>query len=369
MPSLFDAITIGDIVASNRILMAPLTRGRATREGVPTPIMAEYYSQRAGAGLIITEGIGISRQGLGWPYAPGLWTDAQIKGWKPITEAVHAAGGRVFAQLWHMGRQVHSSVTGEQPVSSSALATDGLAHTYDGKQPFEIARALSLDEIGAVVEDYVRAARNARSAGFDGIEIHAANGYLVDQFIRDNANLRDDRYGGTIENRIRFLCEVTNAVAEAIGPGRTAVRLSPNGAAQGVNDSNPTPVFVAAAKALSDIGIAFLELREGGPKGSYRYSDIPRQSPQIRKVFDGVLVVNSDYDTAAKAQAALDSGIADAVSFGRTFLANPDLPQRLKANALLNEHDVATFYGRGAEGPVAEGYTDYPRLSPGGAQA
>lgn len=369
MPSLFDPVAIGDIVASNRILMAPLTRGRATRDGVPTPLMVEYYRQRASAGLIISEGTGISRQGLGWPYAPGLWSNAQVNGWKPVTAAVHAGGGRIFAQLWHMGRQVHSSVTGEQPVSSSALATDGLAHTYDGKQQYEVARALSLNEISATVANYAESARNALAAGFDGVEVHAANGYLVDQFIRDNANLRDDRYGGSIENRIRFLCEVTEGVAAAVGPGRTAVRLSPNGMAGGVDDSNPTPVFVAAAQALSRIGIAFLELREGGPKGSYRHSETPRQSPEIRKVFDGVLVVNSDYDTAAKAQAAIDSGIADAVSFGRTFLANPDLPARLQSDAPLNAPEVSTYYGTGDSGPGAEGYTDYPMLSSKGTGA
>lgn len=365
MPSLFDPVTLGDIVASNRILMAPLTRGRAGRDGVPTPIMAEYYRQRASAGLIISEGTGVSRQGLGWPYAPGLWNQEQVEGWKPVTEAVHAAGGCIVAQLWHMGRQVHSSVTGQQPVSSSALATEGLAHTYDGKQPFERARALQLDEIPAVIDDYALAARNALAAGFDGVEIHGANGYLIDQFLRDSANLREDRYGGSIDNRIRFLCEVTEAIAAVVGPGRTGVRLSPNGMAQGVDDSDPTPLFMAAAKALSQLGIAFLELREGSPaKDSYRHTEVPRQSPEIRKVFGGTLIVNSDYDTAAKAQAVLDSGVADAVSFGRTFLANPDLPLRLQADAPLNPFHVPTFYGRGAEGPVAEGYTDYPALTP-----
>jgi len=356
-PLALDPLTPGAITAPNRVLMAPLTRGRADRDAVPTAIMADYYAQRASAGLIISEATGISRQGLGWPFAPGLWTDAQIEGWKPVTDAVHAAGGRIVAQLWHMGRQVHSSVTGEQPVSSSATQTQGHIHTYEGRQPSEIARALDIAEIPGILDDYARAADNARKAGFDGVQIHAANGYLIDQFLRDGANQRSDAYGGSVDNRIRLLSEVTERVIAAIGADRTGVRLSPNGDSQGVDDSNPHALFLPAAKRLSELGIAFLELREPGPEGTYGRTDVPKLSPAIRTVFDGPLVVNSDYVTREAAQAVLDAGTADAVAFGRTFLANPDLPERLRSGAPLNASDMKTWFSQGPEG-----YTDYPSL-------
>ena len=356
MPTLFDPIDLGAIRAPNRILMAPLTRGRATRSHVPTPIMADYYAQRAGAGLIITEATGISRAGLGWPYAPGLWSDEQVEAWAPIVQAVHAAGGRIVCQLWHMGRQVHSSVTGARPVSSSATRTDGQAHTYDGKQEFETARPLDIDEIPRLLEDYRRAARNALAAGFDGVQVHAANGYLIDQFLRDNANHRGDAYGGPPENRIRLLREVTEAVAGVAGADRTAVRLSPNGDSQGVDDSDPASVFIPAVRALSDLGIAFLELREPGPDGTFGRTDVPRLSPLIREAFTGPLVLNSDY-AEDNAQAALDNGVADAIAFGRTFIANPDLPARFRSRAPLNKDDPRTWYSQGPEG-----YVDYPAL-------
>lgn len=362
MASLFSAIDLGAIHASNRVLMAPLTRGRAGRDAVPTPIMVEYYRQRASAGLIISEATGISREGLGWPFAPGLWTEEQAEAWKPVTDAVHAAGGRIVAQLWHMGRQVHSSVIGGQPVSSSATRTEGQAHTYDGKQDFEVARPLDLDEIPRLLDDYERATRHALAAGFDGVQIHAANGYLIDQFLRDNANFRTDRYGGSPENRIRLLREVTERVASVAGADRTGVRLSPNGDSQGVNDSNPAAVFVPAARVLAEIGVAFLELREPGPEGTFGRTDVPKLSPQIREAFAGPLVLNSDYTTAAEAQAVLDAGTADAISFGRTFLANPDLPERLRTGAPLNGSDPRTWYSQGPEG-----YIDYPALEPADA--
>jgi hypothetical protein len=357
MPSLFSAIDLGAIHAPNRVLMAPLTRGRADRAAVPTALMIDYYRQRASAGLIISEATGISREGLGWPYAPGLWTDEQTEAWKPVTQAVHDAGGRIVAQLWHMGRQVHSSVIGGQPVSSSATRTEGQAHTYDGKQDFEVARALTLDEMPRLLDDYEVATRNAMAAGFDGVQIHAANGYLIDQFLRDGANHRDDSYGGSPENRIRLLREVTERVASVAGADRTGVRLSPNGESQGVDDSNPLGVFVPAAKALSDIGIAFLELREPGPDGTFGRTDVPRLSPAIREAFTGALVLNSDYTTAQAAQAVIDTGVADAISFGRPFLANPDLPERLRTGAPLNEGNFRTWYSQGPEG-----YVDYPPL-------
>ena len=356
MPSLFDPIDLGAIHAPNRILMAPLTRGRATKEAVPTEIMIDYYRQRSGAGLIITEATGISREGLGWPFAPGLWTDEQAAQWQPVTDAVHAAGGRIVAQLWHMGRQVHSSVIGGQPVSSSATRTEGQAHTFEGKQDFEVARPLTLDEMPRLLDDYENATKNAKAAGFDGVQIHAANGYLIDQFLRDGANHRDDKYGGSPENRIRLLREVTERVASVFGADRTAVRLSPNGESQGVNDSHPLDVFVPAAKALSDIGIAFLELREPGPGGTFGRTDVPRLSPAIRQVFDGPLVVNSDY-RKKDAQIVIDSGIADAVAFGRPFISNPDLVDRFRQDAPLADDDMKTWYSQGPEG-----YIDYPAL-------
>ena len=357
MTTIFDPIKLGAAIAANRAIMAPLTRGRATRDHVPTPIMVDYYAQRASAGLIISEATGISHQGLGWPYAPGLWSDEQVEAWKPVTQAVHDKGGLIVAQLWHMGRAVHSAVTGEQPVSSSATATPGDAHTYEGKKPYEVARPLAIDEIPGIIADYVKAANNAIAAGFDGVQIHAANGYLIDQFLRDNSNFRDDIYGGSIENRVRLLREVTQAVVDAIGADRVSVRLSPNGDTQGVNDSNPEPLFAAAAEVLNQIGIAFLELREPGPDGTFGATDVPRLSPLIRQHFKGPLVLNSDYGLN-RAQADLASGLADAISFGRPFLANPDLVDRLREGAPLTPAQMATFYSQGAEG-----YTDYPTLA------
>ncbi len=357
MPSLFDPIILGAVDAPNRIIMAPLTRGRADKDAVPTDMMVEYYTQRASAGLIISEATGISREGLGWPFAPGLWTDAQVAAWKPVTDSVHAAGGRIVAQLWHMGRQGHSSVYETQPVSSSATATEGQAHTFEGKKDFEVARPLETNEIPRLLADYELATRNALAAGFDGVQIHAANGYLIDQFLRDNANFRTDEYGGSIENRVRLLREVAERVISVAGADRVSVRLSPNGDSQGVDDSNPEALFTAAAKALSDLGIAFLELREPGPDGTFGKTDVPKLSPAIRKVFKGVLIVNSDYDTLEKAQAELDTGDADAISFGRPFIANPDLPERLRTGAPLAKDDAKTWYSQGPEG-----YIDYPAL-------
>jgi len=359
MPSLFDPIKLGAIDAPNRILMAPLTRGRATREHVPTELMKTYYVQRAAAGLIITEATGMSREGLGWPYAPGIWTDAQEEAWQPITEAVHEAGGRIICQMWHMGRVVHSSfLGGAKPVSSSATTAPYKAHTYDGRQPYGEARALEIAEIPRLLDDYAKATRHAMSAGFDGVQIHAANGYLIDQFLRDGANQRDDDYGGGIENRTRLLREVAATVASVAGADRTAVRLSPNGDSQGVNDSDPIATFSAAARVLSEVGIAFLELREPGFDGTFGKAEVDPVHPFIREAFAGPLVLNSDY-RLDNAQAVLDAGQADAITFGRTFLANPDLVARLQANAPLNPDNMATWYSQGPEG-----YVDYPPLSP-----
>ena len=355
MPTLFDPIRLGAIEAPNRILMAPLTRGRATRDHVPTPLMAEYYAQRAGAGLIISEATGISRQGLGWPYAPGLWTDAQVEGWKPVVAAVHEAGGRIVAQLWHMGRLVHPDfLGGAAPVSSSAIAAPDAAHTYEGKKPYAVPRALRVDEIPALLEDYRHATRNALAAGFDGVQIHAANGYLIDEFLRDNTNHRADAYGGSIENRVRLLRDVVEAVAGVAGADRTAVRLSPNGPIQGVDDSDAPAVFTAAAAALAPFGLAFLELREPGFDGTFGKATTAPVAPAMKAAFKGPLVLNSDFH-GPDAEAALAAGPADAIAFGRTFLANPDLPYRLRGGLPLNKDDAATWYSQGPQG-----YTDYP---------
>ena len=357
MPSLLDPITLGAIEAPNRIVMAPLTRGRATRDHVPTPLMVEYYTQRAAAGLIITEATGISREGLGWPYAPGIWNDAQVEGWLPIVDAVHRAGGRIAVQLWHMGRLVHPDfLDGAAPVSASATTGPAEAHTYDGKKPYGEARALGTDEIGRVLDDYAHATANAIAAGFDGVQIHAANGYLIDQFLRDGTNHRDDAYGGPVENRIRLLREVAERVAAVAGPARTGVRMSPNEPIQGVDDSDPHTLFAAAAAALSPLGLAFLELREPGPKGTFGRATRPPVAPVMKQNFGGPLILNCDYDEG-RGQAALDEGHADAIAFGRPFIANPDLVERIRVSAPLNKDVQATWYSQGPEG-----YTDYKRM-------
>jgi len=332
--------------------MAPMTRSRASVQAVPTAEMVDYYRQRAGAGLIITEGTGISRQGLGWPNAPGLWTEAQVEAWKPVTEAVHAAGGRIVAQIWHMGRLARPDVIGMTPLSSSATR----APYHKPENPYAEAQAATLDDIARAQDDYATAASNAIRAGFDGVQLHGANGYLIDQFLRDNTNLRDDDYGGSPDNRIRFMREAVARVIDAIGAGRTGIRLSPNGETQGADDSDPASVFVPAAAALDALGIAFLELREQGPDGTFGKSDVPKLSPEIRKAFKGPLILNQDY-SLEEAQADLDSGLADGIAFGRKFIANPDLVERFRQGAPLNADNQATWYSKGPEG-----YIDYPAL-------
>lgn len=358
MPNLFEPMKLGLVEISNRILMAPLTRARCTADHVPTPMMIEYYRQRAGAGLVISEATGISLEGLGWPNAPGIWNQEQIDAWRLITSVVHEQEGKIFCQLWHMGRMVHPSLPGRgQPVSSSATSFPGLIRTYEGKLPSAEARELSHADIKRICNDYHVAASNAIEAGFDGVEIHAANGYLIDQFLRDSVNFRTDEYGGTVENRIRFLCEVVASVVNSVGAQRTAVRLSPNEERQGVNDSNPQPLFEAAARALSELGIAFLEVREPGFSGTNGKAERPPIAPYMRKAFNGKFVLNSDFD-GFKAQAALDAGLADAISFGRPFISNPDLPKRIAANLPLAPDNMATWYVGGTPG-----YTDYPTAS------
>ncbi|MDP9421987.1 MAG: alkene reductase [Pseudomonadota bacterium] len=356
MPSLFNPLQFGALELPNRILMAPLTRARAGREGVPNELMARYYAQRAGAGLIISEATGISREGLGWPNAPGLWNDSQVDGWKLVTEAVHAAGGRIVAQLWHMGRLVHPDLGGGQPVSSSATTAPDFAHTYDGKQPYVEARSATRADINRILDDYARAARNAVRAGFDGVQVHGANGYLVDQFLRDSANLRDDEYGGAIANRIRFTREVLEAVGSEIGIDRVGIRFSPNILVQGVEDSDPIPLFAELARTLEELRVPWIELREPDKPTSAGSIPTAPVSPAMRAHYSGRIVINSDHDWT-DARARIAGGHADAVSIGRLFIANPDLVQRIARDAPLNAGDPATFYAGGAQG-----YTDYPLL-------
>ena len=354
MPSLFDPITIGAIQAPNRIFMAPLTRMRATDDHVPTALMGDYYSQRASAGLIIAEAIGISRIGLGWPRTPGIWTAEQTEAWKPVTAAVHAAGGRIMAQLWHMGRLARPDTIGSDSISSSPVRAP---YAVPDKNPYGTPRAATLDDIKRTLDEYANAARNAIAAGFDGVQVHSANGYLIDQFLRNGVNARDDDYGGSPENRIRLMREVMERVVAEVGGDRAAIRLSPNGESQGTDDSDPESVFLPAARALDKLGLAFLELRELTPNGTYGATNVPKLGPKIRQVFSGPLVLNQDY-TVESAQADLDSGLADAISWGRKYIGNPDLVERFRTGAPLNEDNPKTWYIRGPEG-----YTDYPKLA------
>lgn len=356
MSGLFDPLQLGALELPNRIAMAPLTRARSNREGVPNELMAAYYAQRAGAGLIVTEATGISREGLGWPNAPGLWSDAQVAGWKQVTGAVHHHGGRIVAQLWHMGRLVHPSVSGMEPVSSSAQTAPDYAHTYEGKAPYVEPRAATGHDIRRIVGDYAAAARNAIDAGFDGVQVHGANGYLVDQFLRDGANFRTDEYGGSVENRIRFMSEVLEAVGREIGMDRVGIRFSPNIHSQGVEDGDPLSLFSAVARRLEELKVPWIELRE--PRRPTSAGAIPTApvSPAMRKLYSGRILINSDYDWK-DAFARVAAGDADGVSIGRLFIANPDLVKRLATGAPLNEGDSSTFYAGGARG-----YVDYPTL-------
>ena len=336
--------------------MAPLTRGRADREGVHGPLAIDYYRQRAVAGLIISEAAGISREGLGWPYAPGLWTDAQVEGWKPVVAAVHEAGGLIVAQLWHMGRLVHPSLGGGQPVSSSATTAPHHAHTYDGNQPYVEARPATIDDLSRITQDYVRAARNAMLAGFDGVQIHGANGYLIDQFLRASGNHRDDDYGGSIANRMRFVLAVIDAVAGEVGIDRTGIRFSPNALSQGVDDPDPHALFSALARELEARRVPWIELREPGPDSSFGTPSAEPVSPAMRPLYSGRIILNSDY-VGDSAKARLEEGVADAIAFGRPFISNPDLVDRLRAGAPLAPANPKTFYSQGPEG-----FTDYPAL-------
>ena len=355
MTDLFTPITIGPHTLPNRIFMAPMTRNRAP-DRIPNALMQTYYAQRAGAGLIITEGSQISEQGIGYPATPGIHTDAQVAGWKAVTDAIHERGGHIFCQLWHCGRISHPDFHGgELPVAPSAIRPAGQAFTPEGPKDFVTPRALEIEEIPGIVADYAHAADCARRAGFDGVEIHAANGYLIDQFLRDGSNQREDAYGGPVKNRARFLLEVTEAVCEAIGSDRVGVRLSPRNPFNDMHDSDPEAIFSYATEALNRFGLAYLHVTEmdmGQPGAAGPEFDLGR----LRRIWRGVFVANGGYDKA-RASAALERGAADAVAFGVLFLANPDLVERFRRDAPLNEPDPDTFYGG-----EAKGYIDYPAL-------
>jgi N-ethylmaleimide reductase len=357
MRGLFDPLDLGALELPNRIVMAPLTRARSCCDAVPTALMAQYYAQRASAGLIISEATGISREGLGWPNAPGLWNAEQVEGWKQVTGAVHDAGGRIVAQLWHMGRLVHPSLGGGQPVSSSPTIAPDFAHTYQGKKPYTKAREASRDDLKRITGDYARAAQNAIAAGFDGVQIHGANGYLVDQFLRDGANFRTDEYGGSIENRLRFAGEVLEAVGDAIGMQRVGIRFSPNVLTQGVEDSDPLPLFAALAARLEELRVPWIELREPHQPTSAGAIPTAPLSPAMRPLYSGRILLNSDYD-GPSARARMGEGIADAISFGRPFISNPDLVERIRIGAPFSPGDTTTFYNGSANG-----YVDYPALN------
>ncbi|HEU4408281.1 MAG TPA: alkene reductase [Polyangiaceae bacterium] len=348
---------LGPLSLKNRVLMAPMTRSRAVAGNAPGPSTATYYAQRASAGLIVTEATQVSPQGVGYVDTPGIHTAEQARGWRLVTDAVHAAGGLIFLQLWHVGRVSHVSLQpGRQaPVAPSAIAVQGETFTPEGKRPFSAPRALEPGEIAGVVAQFAEGARLAQAAGFDGVELHGANGYLIDQFLRDGSNRRSDAYGGSVENRARFLLEVTEAVTGVWGPERVGVRLSPLGSYNDMADSDPAATFSYAARELSARRVGYLHVVEpvSGPMAAAG----PRVSPLLREQFRGAFVANGGYD-AASAHGALSRGEADLVSFGVPFLANPDLPERFRRGAGLNAPDRATFYGGGDRG-----YTDYPALT------
>jgi 2,4-dienoyl-CoA reductase-like NADH-dependent reductase (Old Yellow Enzyme family) len=359
MPSLFDPLAVGDLLLPNRILMAPLTRSRAGVSRIPNPLMVEYYSQRASAGLIVSEATVVTPMGIGYADTPGIWSAEQVAGWRQVTQAVHAAGGRMFLQLWHVGRISHPVfLDGKLPVAPSALAASGNVSLLRPATPFVTPRPLERSEIPEVVAAFARGAQNAELAGFDGVELHGANGYLLDQFLQDSSNHRDDDYGGSVENRARLLLEVTDAAISVWGRGRVGVHLAPRADSHSMGDSDRAATFTHVARELGRRKIAFICAREHvGPDSI---------GPRLKAAFGGVYVANERF-TQESAQQALDSGTADAIAFGKLFLANPDLPARFLAGAALNAPRTDTFYRGGSAG-----YTDYPTLGnplPGDADA
>ncbi|HEY9648061.1 MAG TPA: alkene reductase [Chroococcidiopsis sp.] len=358
--TLLSPVKVGRYDLPNRLVMAPLTRNRAGAGNVPGPMNAKYYEQRASAGLIISEATQISPQGVGYPATPGIHSAEQVEGWKLVTQAVHAAGGHIFLQLWHVGRISHPSLQpdGALPVAPSAIAPQGNAATYEGEQPFVTPRALELDEIPGIIADYRKAAENALAAGFDGVEIHSANGYLLDQFLQDGTNHRTDEYGGAIANRARLLLEVVEAVVGVWGGDRVGLRLSPTGTFNDMADSNPVALFDYVVNELNRFNLAYLHLVE--PRTS---NPLPETDPNylgskhFRPIFHGTLISAGGHDRDT-GNAMIAAGDADLIAYGRLYISNPDLAERFAQNAALNPYDRSTFYG-GTE----HGYTDYPSLA------
>jgi N-ethylmaleimide reductase len=357
---LFTPVRAGALQLPNRIVMAPMTRNRAGKGNVSAPLAAEYYRQRASAGLIVTEATQVTPRGVGYPNTPGIHSPEQVEGWKVITKAVHDAGGRILLQLWHVGRSSHPlyQPNGDLPVSSSALAIPGQLYTPEGMKPYPVPRALETSEIPGVVADYARGAANAKAAGFDGVEIHGANGYLIDQFLRDGVNKRTDKYGGSLENRLRFMMEVATAVAGAWDPSRVGIRLSPSGTFNGMSDSDPVATFSAALQALSSLKLAYVHVVEpvqqdeahGGPGWK------SASARDLRRHFKGTYIAAAGM-SKEKAVAMIQEGLADAAAFARFYISNPDLVERFRRGAALAPSDSSTYYG-GTE----KGYTDYPAL-------
>ncbi len=353
---LFSPAKLGSIALKNRIVMAPLTRNRAGEGGVPQDLNVTYYEQRASAGLIVTEATPISAMGHGYPALPGIYTDAQVAGWKKVTDAVHAKGGKIVIQIWHVGRISHPTLlNGELPVAPSAIKPAGKAFTYKGLVDYVEPRALDASELPAIVQDYVHATKCALKAGFDGVEIHAANGYLLDQFLRDGSNKRTDNYGGSFENRARLLLEVTKAVVETAGADKVGIRISPVNPFNDMHDSNPQALFNYVVEQLNTFNLAYLHAVEGGIHGGGKADAFDFE--QMRKLYKGAYMANLSYDKA-RGNAAIASGHADVIAYGVPFIANPDLVERYKTDAVLNEADSKSFYG-GNE----KGYTDYPFLT------
>ncbi len=356
MPSLFDPLTVGDLTLRNRIVMAPLTRSRSGVERIPGVLVARYYAQRASAGLIISEATSVTPLGVGYADTPGIWSDEQVDGWKLTTDAVHRAGGLIFMQLWHVGR-ISDPVflDGQPPVSASAIAAKGEVSLLRPKRPFPIPRPLSLAEIADVVEAYRKGAQNAKRAGFDGVELHGANGYLLDQFLQDSSNKRDDAYGGSIENRARLMLEAVDAAISVFGAQRVGLHIAPRGDIHDMGDSHPLSTFGYVAHAMRERGLAFLMARE--------HLGADSLGPQIKAAFGGVFIANERLDHAS-AKDLVESGAVDAVGFGKLFISNPDLPERFRSQAPLNPWTAETFYT-----PGPEGYVDYAALESANADA
>jgi len=355
--SLLTPYNLGDLSLSNRMVMAPMTRCRATSDNLPGPLAVTYYKQRSSAGLIISEGSQISPQGVGFVRTPGIYSNDQVKGWKKVTGAVHRAGGKIYLQLWHVGRVSHPDyLNGDLPVAPSALPVNEVIHTPGGKQPVPVPRALKSEEIPGIVQQFRHGAVNAKKAGFDGVEIHGANGYLLDQFLRDGSNHRIDRYGGNLQNRSRLPLAVAEEVVNVWGAGKVGYRISPHFVSHAMSDTNPRETFAYLVQKLGEMRLGYVHLVEpvGGRLGAINPE--AAMAPLIRNKFEGTLILNGGYDKVSATE-AIEDGICDLVAFGVPFLANPDLPERFRIDAPLNQEDVATYYS-GEE----KGYTDYPSL-------